>query len=719
VPVRWTRLVLRHRNLVIVCWIVVVVLGALSTTRLHDRLETSFDVPGTDSDRAAALLARHFGVRPEGTFTVIFPVPRPSDRAVRARLQKRLANAAVAVPTGRAGGLRSGGRVLYGDVATTLSLQTAKRRTDDLRRALRSSGGPAALVTGEPAIQHDLDPLLASDLRRGEALALPIALLVLIAMLGLSFAVAIPFAVAIGAISATLGIVYLVAAATPVVAFVPNLVELIGIALAIDYSLLVVLRHREELASGRPREQAIVAAMATAGRAVAFSGLAVAIGLGLLLLIPIPFIRGLGLGGLVVPLAAIAAGLTLQPALLSFLKERPATHRAIGDDGTWARIARAVMRRPVWCLIAGTVVLLAAAAPALYLHLTPGSVKRLPSSSEAVRGYALLSRRVGIGAVTPTQLVIDASRSGAARARPVRAAIDRLSDRIADDREAYVIASGRKPPYVDPTGRYARVIVAGRHEYGEPASQAFVRRLRHQIVPAARFPAGVRVYTGGIPPQGVDFLTRSYAVFPWLVLGVLALTFAALAWAFRSLLLPLKAVLLNLLTVAAVYGLLVVIFRWGVGSGLLGLHRSDQVEGWIPIFLFAVLFGLSMDYEVFMVTRMREEWDARHDNRQAVALGLERTGRIVTAAAAIMIVAFAGFAVGRVPGLQELGVGLVLAVFLDATLVRILLVPSLMAILGRWNWWLPGRPVGEVERGTPRDAPLSEHTGSVSSRRRP
>ncbi|MGE5274646.1 MAG: MMPL family transporter [Verrucomicrobiota bacterium] len=708
-PARWTRFVLRHRNVVILSWIVVVVLGLWSSTRLHDRLTTSFDVPGTDSHRAAALLGRHFGVRPEGTFTVVFPVARPSDRALRARLQLRLDRAAASLPTGGPGVLRSGGRVLYGDVTTALSLSTAKRYTDDLRRALRSRGGPAALVTGEPAIQHDLDPLLASDLRRGEALALPVALLVLVAMLGLSLAVAVPFAVAVGAISATLGIVYLVASATPVVAFVPNLVELIGLALAIDYSLLIVLRYREELIPGRSREQAMAATMATAGRAVAFSGLAVAIGLGLLLVMPIPFIRGLGLGGLLVPLAAVAAGLTLLPALLSCLRERPRGRRATDEDGTWARVARRVMGRPVRHLIAGTVILLAAAAPALGLQLTPGSIKGLPSSSEAVQGYSLLSRRVGLGAVTPIQLVVDAGSPGAARADAVRSAIERLADRIAGDPEAYVIASGRRPPYVDPTGRYARVIVAGRHEYGEPASRSFVRRLRDRLVAASGFPAGVRVYAGGIPPQGVDFLARSYAVFPWLVLGVLASTFAALTWAFRSLLLPLKAVLLNLLTVSAVYGLLVVIFRWGVGSGL-GLHRSDQVEGWIPIFLFAVLFGLSMDYEVFMVTRMREAWDARHDNRQAVAIGLERTGRIVTAAAAIMIVAFAGFAVGRVPGLQELGVGLALAVFLDATLVRVVLVPSLMAILGRWNWWLPGRAAGHAERGAPDDAPLSEHT---------
>jgi len=695
VPARWTAFVLRHRVAVVAVWICIAVVGAWAATRLHDRLQTSFAVPGTDSAIAASVLQRQFGVRPDGTFTVVFPVAHPSDAALRARLQRRLAVAARVVPTGRATELRRGGHVLYGDVVTTLDLQHAKRRTTDLRRALRTPGGPPALVTGEPAIQHDLDPLLASDLRRGEALAVPIALLVLLVVLGLSLTVVIPFAVAAGAITATLGAVYLVAAATPIVAFVPNLVELIGLGLAIDYSLLVVLRFREELARSPTPDEAVTATMATAGRAVVFSGLAVAIGLGLLLLMPIPFIRGLGLGGFLVPLATIAAALSLLPALLSLLGRRAGSRQEEREEGAWARIARAIMRRPVAYFAAGTAVLCAAAVPALYLHLTPGSVSRLPSSPEAMRGYALLRDRAGPGIVTPTQIVVDAGAPGGARSAPVRAAVARLADRLVDDPEAYVIANGTAAPYVDRSGRYTRVIVAGRHEYGDRETQAFVHRLRDRIIPASDFPAGVGVRAGGIPAQGVDFLSRAYDAFPWLVFGVLALTFAALLAAFRSALLPLKAVLLNLLTVAAVYGLLVVIFRWGVGSGLLGLHRSDQVEGWIPIFLFAVLFGLSMDYEVFMVTRMREEWDARHDNARAVAVGLERTGRIVTAAAAIMVAAFAGFAVGRVPGLQELGVGLALAVFIDATLVRVILVPSLMAILGRWNWWLPGQPVRE------------------------
>jgi RND superfamily putative drug exporter len=266
-------------------------------------------------------------------------------------------------------------------------------------------------------------------------------------------------------------------------------------------------------------------------------------------------------------------------------------------------------------------------------------------------------------------------------------------DRLFHDPEVYVVATGSKAPYVSPDGRYARVLVVGRHEYGEPASRRLVARIRDELVSGARFPAGTQVVAGGAAPQGVDFLARTYDPLPWLVALALAATYLVLARAFRSLLLPLKAVLLNLLSVAAAYGLLVAVFHFGVGAGLLGVHRSAEIEGWIPVFLFAALFGLSIDYEVFLVSRMREEWDARHDNTAAVAFGLERTGRLITAAALVMAVSFGGFVAGRVPGLQQFGLGLAFAVLIDATLVRALLVPSLMAIVGRWNWWLPSRLV--------------------------
>jgi RND superfamily putative drug exporter len=285
----------------------------------------------------------------------------------------------------------------------------------------------------------------------------------------------------------------------------------------------------------------------------------------------------------------------------------------------------------------------------------------------------ILRDQAGAGALTPIEILAP---------RTATAAIARVMNRTFKDREAYITASGTKPPYV--AGGWRRIYVIGRHEYGAEETQRLVRRIRSEYVPN-----DVRMYVTGAPAQGVDYLDRSYGPFPWLVGVALALTYLILLRAFRSLLLPLKAVILNILSVGATYGLLVVVFRWGVGHDLLGLAHVSQIEGWIPIFLFAMLFGLSMDYEVFLVTRMREAWDETHDNTLAVASGLERTGRIITAAALIMVAAFSGFLAGRIAGLQEFGAGLAFAILFDATLVRAVLVPALMAVLGKWNWYLP------------------------------
>ena len=636
-------------------------------------------------------------------------------------------DAARAVPQGHATALRSGEGIVYGEVATTLDLQHAKGWTVALRRALRKPGSPVSYVTGEPAIQHDLDPILSADLRRGETIALPIALLVLVAVLGLSAAVLIPFVFAACTITATLAALYLIAHAVTISSYAPNLVELIGLGLAIDYSLLVVHRFREELARGAPSTAAASIRSPTraarggrgrahdadrrprhrllgrgrrdraGGRADHAGAVHALAGRGRL-----PRAARLDRRG-----ADAAAGAAVAvraprharrprasaPSAGERSRERPLgaagrrDHAPPGRSCCWREPRCCWRRRPRWC----------------FLRLTPGSISAIPQSTESARGLALLDERVGAGAVTPIEVVVDAGVAGGARTAAVRAASERLVEGISRDPEAYITASGETAPYLDGTGRYRRVFVVGRHEYGDPAMQALVRRLRDRVVPAARFPAGVRVYVGGAPAQGVDFLARVYGLFPWIVLAVLALTYVVLLRAFRSLLLPLKAVLLNLLTVLASYGLLVVIFRFGVGADLLGLYRIEQVEGWIPVFLFAVLFGLSMDYEVFLVTRMRESWDEHHDNRRAVVDGLARTGPIITAAAAIMVAAFSGFLAGHVAGLQEFGAGLALAVLLDATIVRMLLVPSLMAVLGSWNWWLP-QPIARLARvsGSPR-----------------
>jgi putative drug exporter of the RND superfamily len=366
----------------------------------------------------------------------------------------------------------------------------------------------------------------------------------------------------------------------------------------------------------------------------------------------------------------------------------------------WARLAGSIMRRKWLYVGAIGALLVIGAIPVGWLQLTPGATAGIPQYPQSVRGLHVLEGAIGPGAIAPAQVLVDSGRPGGARSAPVEAAIERLVAELARDREVAAAYHGGAGRFVDPTGRYAQVIIATQHEYGSEEAQSFARRLRSDLIPAARFPDGVIVRAGGAPPQGVDFLDRAYGAFPWLVLGVLALTYLLLMRAFRSLVLPLKAVILNLLSVAAAYGALVLVFRFGLGKDVLGLYQFPQIEGWIPIFLFAMVFGLSMDYEVFLVSRMREAWDEIQDNERAVAIGLERTGRIITAAAIVMVAAFSGFLAGSIVGLQEFGFGLAVAIFLDATLVRGVLVPALMAIMGRYNWWLP-TPLARLVRVRP------------------
>jgi RND superfamily putative drug exporter len=454
--------------------------------------------------------------------------------------------------------------------------------------------------------------------------------------------------------------------------------------------------------------------MATAGRAVVFSGTAVGIGLALLLFMPLPFLRGFGLGGLIIPTVSVLAALTLLPVVLRLAGERLDSIRLLPrswlerrDDherGFWPWLARGIMRRArlVAPLTAGLLLLLA--APVLALEVGPGGNEGIPRNLEAVQGYDLLAEAVGAGATAPTNVVVDTGSAGGVEDAELAAAAAELARLLEADPQVAAVRFERTREYVDPTRRYLRLEVVGREDYGEPESREFVERLRGRLVPAAAFPESASVYAGGGPPGGSDFLDLIYRAFPWLVAGVLLATFVLLVRAFRSLVLPLKAIVLNLLSIGATYGLLVIVFKWGVGERI-GLIGDDQVEGWIPVMLFAILFGLSMDYEVFLVSRMREEWDRGATNEEAVVLGLTSTGRLVTAAGLIMFAAFTGFVAGSVVGLQQLGLGLALAVLIDVTVVRALLVPSAMKLFGRWNWWLPAG-IARVVRVEP--SPLGE-----------
>ena len=704
---------LRHRALVLGFWIVVFLAGGFGSTKLAPLLSNTFAVPGTDSEHVRVALEQHFGDRPDGSFTVVFQLSGARTAAELARLQLVVDHAAKAVPTAKPTQLLPAGtNVVFGDIVSRWNVAQAKKYTDPLLRALGTPSGVAhTYVTGAGPIQHDLDPIFNQDLKKGEGIAAPIALLILFAVFGISFAVTIPFVFALCSITGALGILYGVAhiAATPT--YATNLIQLIGLGIAVDYSLLIVYRFREELARGLEKDEAVVRTMETAGRAVMFSGLfggvaVVLLLLALLVAMPLPFMRMMGVAGFLIPCVSILAAATLQPVLLSYYGRRGTVRKRLMhgeatdvEHGMWARLARAIMARPYAFLVGGAAVLVAAAVPAFYLKLTPGSTFGIPRSPQAIRGFDVLRQAVGPGAVAPAQVLVHTA-NGTVLAPGVQGAVQRLTAALQRDPEVAAVYEGTAGRYVDPGKTYEQLLIAGHHDYGFPQEQALVKRLRGRLIPAARFPAGADVLVGGAPAQGVDFLHQSYTYFPPLIAAVLVLTYLLLLRAFRSLLLPLKAILLNLLSVGAAYGMLVVVFKWGVGHTLFGLYTFGQVEGWIPIFLFAMLFGLSMDYEVFLVTRMREAWDRGEDNVTAVAQGLERTGRIITAAAIIMCAAFSGFIAGRIVGLQEFGLGLAVAIFLDATIVRSLLVPSLMAIFGRWNWWLP-QPFARVVRVAP------------------
>jgi RND superfamily putative drug exporter len=690
---------IRWRWLVIGVWILVLV-GSIAATRgLGDLLTNRFTLPGTDTRRAEQILEDHFGQRSTGSFNIVAVSDSGNVAETLPALEQAGERAAAAVPTGTfVGAAPVSAGIASATIVSNLEPADAKGYVDDMRRALGSIPGATLYVTGQAAVEHDLEPIQDEDLQRGEFLiAIPLALVILVFVFG-TLAFLIPFAFALTAIPTTLGVVWIFANMMELSTYVTQLVSLIGLGIAIDYSLLMVYRYREERLSGKDKTESVVTTMETAGRAVVFSGTAVAIGLALLLAMPLPFIRGFGIAGLTIPIVSVICAVTLLPVLLymtadgldrvRLVPRRLLARRADTENRFWMRLARAIMRHPARFATLSVVLLLVMAIPAFWIEVGPGTNQGIPQDLESTRALTILGDAAGQGATAPTEIVVDTGREGGATDSAVLAAVDRLKAGIEADPETVTVVSLEGAQGVDATGRYLRFQSIGESEYGTGSAMDFVDRLRSDIVPAAGFPARVSVYAGGGPPSSVDFLDLVYGTFPWLVLAVLGLTYFLLLRAFRSLVLPLKAIVLNLLSIGAAYGLLVVFFKWGAGEPF-GLQSYDQIEGWIPVFLFAMLFGLSMDYEVFLVSRMREEWDAGASNERAVAVGLAKTGRIVTAAGLIMIAAFSGFMIGRVLGLQQFGFGLAVAIAVDITIVRALLLPSAMALFGRWNWWLP------------------------------
>ena len=690
---RWTSAIIRYRLPILALWLIAIIFGIFASANINDRLTTSLTVPGSQSAQADQILAKHFNENVEGTFTVFYKFKNASKPQIQ-KYTDDILIAAKSIPTSRVLQTKALAGVLFASIGTSFDLPHAALYTKTLRASLADVGLQGALVTGPPAIKSDVTPVLAQDLRNGESVALLIGFLLLILVLGFSWASVVPLILATSIITTTLGFVYILSHKFLMVLYIPNIVELIGLGLAIDYSLLIVQRFRLELRS-QDEEPAILRTMNTAGRTVILSGFTVALGLAALLFVPVPFIRSLGIAGILVPLISILATLTLQPVLLSYLGRegvqsfgfKGLLDQKDATKGAIAFVARFVIRKPLVVFLGSITFLAVAIVPIFALHVTPSSLTAIPKNLESAKALALVTNGAGAGAITPTEIIIDlgaGNRIGNANQARMNLAI-----KISNDSEVFLVANGEKQPYVDTTGRYLRLYVIGKHDLGAPQTQALAKRIQNQYLTGTSFSTGTRFYLGGAPSQGSDLLNKIYSSLPLLIGSILVLVYLILYRAFRSIILPVKAILLDLISVLVAFSVVVAVFQFGVGSTLFGTYHLSQIEAWVLVFLFAILFGLSMDYEVFIVSRMREEWDSGESNNDSVLNGISHTGGVVTAAATILIVAVSGLASGHFAGLQQLGIGLAFGIFIDATIIRMLLLPSAMVLLGKWNWWAP------------------------------
>jgi len=555
-----------------------------------------------------------------------------------------------------------------------------------------ADGGFETAITGEFTADHDFTQLSQEDLEKGELqFGLPVALIVLLLVFGAVVAGLLPVLVALVSIAVALGLTALVGQAFDLSIYVVNMISGMGLALGIDYSLFVVSRFREERRLGSDKLDAIATVGSTASRAVLFSGSAFVLAMLGMVLVPDTILRSLATGAVLVGVVTVLAALTLLPAVISLLGDRVNALRipwigrraeeSAGAEGRlWSRVVGMVTRAPLAAAIASAGLLVLAAAPILTIETGLTGVRELPDRFHAKRGFTMLEQEFGVGTPDSVQVVVE----GDARSAAVRAAVAQLARRVGD--EGVFLA-----PEVStsPDGRVAKIeaLVAG--DSRDERALAAVQRLRSEVVPAALAAIDARGLVTGETAEVLDYRKLTDRWLPIVFGFVLGLSFLLLTLAFRSVVLPAVAIGLNLLSVGAAYGLIVLVFLKGVGRDLLGFTHVDVIAAWLPLFLFAVLFGLSMDYTVFLLSRIRERVAVGELTREAVAHAVASTARIITGAALIIIAVFVGFATGDQVEFQQMGFGIAVSLLIDATLVRLVLLPAVLTLLGERTWYLP------------------------------
>jgi uncharacterized membrane protein YdfJ with MMPL/SSD domain len=543
-------------------------------------------------------------------------------------------------------------------------------------------------ASGEWSVERDFQELSQEDLEEGELrFGLPTALIVLLLVFGAVVAGLVPMVLSLVAITTGLGLTALVGIPFDLSIFTVNMLTGMGLALGIDYSLFVVSRFREERSAGREKLDAIATTGATASRAVLFSGLAFVVAMLGLLIIPQTIFRSLAVGAILVGITSVLGALTLLPAVLSLLGDRVnalrvpligrGAERGTGAEGRfWGAIVRAVMRRPAVSLVLSVGLMLALALPVLDYKTGEAGIRTLPDRFESKQGFIALEQEFGVGTADSVEVVVD----GPVMRPTTRAGIQRLSEQMRANPAFRQVTTDAYPE-----GDLAVIEALPTGDSRDEQALDAVRQLREAAVP------GARVLVGGETAESIDYYALTDRWLPILITFVLALSFILLTIAFRSIVVAVTAILLNLLSVGAAYGVLILVFQKGVGNELFGFQQVDFIEAWVPLFLFAVLFGLSMDYNVFLLSRIRERYVQTRDSDAAVAHGISSTARLITGAALIIITVFAGFAVGDLVAFQQMGFGVAVSLLLDATIIRSVILPATMKLLGKWNWYLPRR----------------------------
>jgi putative drug exporter of the RND superfamily len=688
----------RRPWIVIGAWAVALLVSAfLIVTFLGDALTTDAEVTGTPESRAAELLIEERMPATDGADEVL--VVRSAshtvdDSAFQARVDSLLAAAAELGAEPVTSYYEGGDESLVSSDrdATAVPVRLADDSDDTVESlvdAVAAADGQEGFetgITGPATVDLDFNEAAGEDLQRGELFGIGVALVVLLVVFGALVASLIPVVLALVSIVVALGLTSLVGTGFELSFFVVNMLVMMGLAVGIDYALFVVSRFREERANGRDKVDAIAVAGSTANRAVLFSGITVVLALVGMFLVPSTIFRSLAVGAILVVLVSVAAGLTLLPAVLSLLGDRVdalrlpfSGRRAPGS--VWARTAAVVIKRPVLSIVAGVAVLVAATVPFTGINTGFAGVSTLPDSFESKQGFTLLDEEFGY-ATAQAEIVVD----GRIDTPAVQDGIEKLESRLAADDDL-----GRPQLAVNDAGDLAVLTVLLPGDASSNAATDAVATLRDDYVPAAFAGVDAKVLVGGETAENVDFFEITDRWLPIVIAFVLGLSFLLLAIAFRSIVVPLTSIVMNLLSVGAAFGLLVLVFQEGVGAGLFGFQQVETVEAWIPLFLFSVLFGLSMDYHVFLLSRIRERYDETRDNAGSILFGVSSTGRIITGAALIMVAVFGGFAAGDLVMFQQMGFGLGVAVLLDATLIRSVLVPATMKLLGDRNWYLPRR----------------------------